>query len=147
MEENLIVTLKPLLIHSLNETEFYDQAIDLIRNPVLKSAFAKYLWMRGEHIVGIRSFLLRANCKLNDFNYKQCPDPAAWEAFKETLGKHDSSALMRWGLKKGYQTLNKYRAALNETSQNLKAYRMLDHHMADIKQSLDSLSSLKTSIS
>lgn len=145
MEDNLIVNLRPLLIHSLNETGFYDQAIDLVRVPALKSAFAKYLWMRGEHIVGIRSFLVRANCKLSEFDFANCPDPAAWEAFRQTLNKHDGEALLRWGLQKGNLTLRKYESTLSNTSENKHLRCMLDHHMKDIRDSLDNLSGLKLS--
>lgn len=147
MENNLIVNLRPLLIHSLNETGFYDQAIDLIRVPALKSAFAKYLWMRGEHIVGIRSFLVRANCKLSEFNFPNCPDPAAWDAFRQTIIKHDTQALLRWGLQKGNLTLRKYESTLANTSGNKQLCCMLDHHMKDIRHSLENLSTLKFSFS
>lgn len=147
MEDNLIINLRPLLIHSLNETGFYDQAIDLIRVPALKSAFAKYLWMRGEHIVGIRSFLLRANCKLSEFNFANCPDPAAWEAFRQTINKHDTRALLRWGMQKGHVTLRKYESTLSHTAENKQLSCMLDRHMKDIRTSLDNLSTLKFSFS
>ena len=143
MDDILIINLRHLLIHSLNETRFYDQAIDLVKVPSLKSSFAKYLWMRGEHIMGIRSYLLRSSCRLNELNFPQCPDPAAWEAFKKTIIKHDSQALMRWGMQKGKQTLRKYDLALSNVSNDIKLQTMLHHHMMDIKHSLDSLSSLK----
>ena len=141
--EQQIKPIQQLLLHSVRETTFYDQATDHIVIPELKSTFAKYLWLRSEHIVGIQSFLSRIDGRVPGTDSILVPGGRLWEFFKDAVKRRDNSAILLSGVRYANITLRKYASTMNLVHGKDHLHGMLHHHFAEIRDILNEFSSIK----
>lgn len=144
-KETLILKIQHLLVHSVRESLFYDLATDKIVVPELKSAFAKYLWIRGEHIVGIRSFLIGREHHLPGIEPAALQNERFWRFFVEAVNRNDSPAILNTGVRFAKITLHKYSETLHLTKVKDKLHIMLCNHLTEIQNILNEFSSLQIS--
>ncbi|PWG80879.1 hypothetical protein [Pararcticibacter amylolyticus] len=139
-QKRLIIKVQQLLSHSVLETDFYDRATDQIIAPELKSAFAKYLWIRGEHIVGIKTYLLRTNHKYELPSLSPLQNERLWNFFIESVNKKDNPAILNTGIRYVRLTLNRYNNALLFSGVADRVNGMLLRHFQEIQNILQEFS-------
>lgn len=136
-DEKAILQLKDLLVQSLFENEFYDKATDEIRHSSLKSAFAKYLWLRGEHIMSIKSFLISKEGRLILDTVKSYQNKHFWNNFTKCLNTHDHHAALLIGTRYARFILHKYAQTLDFSNSKDRLSVMLRNHFDEIEEALN----------
>ncbi|WP_374164912.1 hypothetical protein [Arcticibacter sp. MXS-1] len=139
----LIIKVHGLLLHSVNETEFYDRATDLVLAPELKSAFAKYMWLRGEHIVGIKTFLRASTDRQRIPEYTGDRSERLWRIFDECLSKKDNPTIWKTGLRYVRFTLYKYTDTIRSPESDSRLRNMLHNHLFEIEAFFKEFSALR----
>ncbi len=134
--ENTILQLRQLLLHSLMENEFYDMAADEIIDPRLKSAFAKYQWLRCEHILSLRAFLISIEGKVAMEAAKTYQNTHFWDNFNKCMAQRDSLEALTTGIRYLRFILHKYRQTIG-TAQPDRLSQMLRKHHTEIEAVLD----------
>lgn len=142
-KEKLVLKIQQLLTHSVIEREFYDRATDEIITSELKSAFAKYLWMRGEHIVGIKTFLMQADQKHEILVTPPIQNERLWRFFIESVKRRDNSAILNTGMRYVRLTQYKYNNTLLFPNVTDRLNTMLHNHLFEIQNILQEFSSLQ----
>lgn len=142
-KEKRIFKIQQLLTHSVIEREFYDRATNEIITSELKSAFAKYLWMRGEHIVGIKTFLMRADQKHEIPETRPLQDERLWRFFIESVKRRDNFAILNTGMRYVRLTQYKYNNTLLFSNVTDRLNTMLRNHLVEIQNILQEFSSLQ----
>lgn len=142
-KETLTLKIQQLLTHSVMEREFYDRATDIISSSELKSAFAKYLWMRGEHIVGIKTFLMRAEQNHEIPVSQPFENERLWRFFIESVKRRDNSAILNTGMRYARLTRYKYNTALPFANMTDRLNTMLQNHLFEIQNILQEFSSIQ----
>lgn len=142
--EEIIIKIQHLLLHSVRETDFYDRATDQIITSELKSVFAKYLWVRGEHIMGIRSFLRSADQpipKLASFCYH---NERFWNFFIDAAKRKDNATILRAGMRFARLTMHKYDEVIEAVNGSNRLKVMLHNQVSDIRELFEEFSMLQT---
>ncbi len=144
-KEPLIIKIQQLLIHSVREVTFYDQATDQILIPELKSAFAKYLWLRGEHVVGIRSFLIGIEQPVPGLNQTHLQNERFWRFLADAVKQKDNPAILSTGIRYARLSVHKYAETLHFTKVKDRLHIMLQNHLLEIQNVLKEFSSIPSS--
>lgn len=139
--EQIIPQLRELLLHSILENEFYDKAADEIIDPRLKSAFAKYQWLRSEHILSLRAFLISIEGKVAMEVIRTYQNRHFWDNFNKCIMQKDSYAALSTGIRYLKFILHKYSQTIDKSEPDRLSI-MLQKHLTEIKTALDDFLSL-----
>lgn len=141
--ENVIPKIQHLLLHSVKETNFYDLATDQIITSELKSAFAKYLWLRSEHILGIRSFLISSDQALPQAGNLSLEQERFRRFFSEAVRRRDNFSILKAGMRLTRLTLHKYSDTIFALNGKDRLNNMLHNQLTEIRDFFNQFSSLK----
>lgn len=141
-ENRTILQLKDLLVQSLFENDFYDKASNEIRHAPLKSAFAKYHWLRGEHIMSIKSFLISHEGKLMLDTVKSYQNDRFWNNFKRCMTTHNHHEALTIGTRYIRFILHKYSQTMDFSTRKDRLGMMLHNHFTEIEEVLCSFGRL-----